>query len=128
MNKAIIMGRITNDIELRQTQSGTAIARFTVAVKRTTRNSDATDFIDCVAWKETAEFMNRHFQKGKPIIVEGSIRADNFENQKGEKRRKVYINVDRAYFSIPDKTFNPDYENANPSDFTDLEPEADLPF
>ena len=85
MNKVILVGRLTADPELRQTQSGVASCRFTVAVDR--RFADKTtgerqaDFISCTAWRQTAEFVSRYFNKGKLIAVEGSLRNNNYQDR-----------------------------------------------
>ena len=85
MNKVILVGRLTADPELRQTQSGIASCRFTVAVDR--RFADKTtgerqaDFITCTAWRQTAEFVSRYFNKGKLICIEGSLRNNNYQDR-----------------------------------------------
>ena len=84
MNKVVLIGRLTADPELRQTQSGIASCRFTVAVNR--RFADKTtgerqaDFISCTAWRQTAEFVSRYFNKGKLIAIEGSLRNNNYQD------------------------------------------------
>lgn len=85
MNKVIIMGRLTADPELRQTQSGIASCRFTVAVDRRYADKNTgerqADFISCTAWRQTAEFVSRYFNKGKMIAVEGSLRNNNYQDR-----------------------------------------------
>jgi single-strand DNA-binding protein len=84
MNKSIIMGRLTADPELRQTQSGIASCRFTVAVNRRFKNANGeydADFIPCVAWRQTAEFVSRYFSKGSMICVEGSLRTGSYQDR-----------------------------------------------
>lgn len=84
MNKSIIMGRLTAQPELRQTQNGTASCRFTVAVNRRFKNANGeydADFIPCVAWRQTAEFVSRYFSKGSMICVEGSLRTGSYQNR-----------------------------------------------
>lgn len=85
MNKVIIIGRICNDIDLRQTQSGVASCRFTVAVDRRYADKNTgerqADFINCTAWKQTAEFISRYFNKGKMIAVEGSLRSGSYQDR-----------------------------------------------
>lgn len=85
MNKAILMGNIANDIELRQTQNGTMTARFRVACRR---SRDETDFITCTAFGKTAELISKHFAKGSRILVEGSIKAGSYDDKQTGK--KVY--------------------------------------
>jgi single-strand DNA-binding protein len=84
MNKVIIIGRLTADPELRQTQSGISTCRFTIAVNRKFKNQDGeydTDFINCQAWRQTAEFVSRYFTKGKMIAVEGSLRTGSYQDR-----------------------------------------------
>lgn len=84
MNKTILIGRLTADPELRQTQSGVASCRFTVAVNRKFKNDSGeydADFITCVAWRQTAEFVSRYFSKGKMIAVEGSLRTGKYQDK-----------------------------------------------
>lgn len=86
MNKVILLGRLTADPELRQTQSGISSCRFTVAVDRgfTDKNTGErqADFIQCIAWRNTAEFVSRYFNKGKMICIEGSLRNNNYQDKK----------------------------------------------
>lgn len=85
MNKVILIGRLTADPELRQTQSGIASCRFTVAVNRKYKNETTgeydADFITCVAWRQTAEFVSRYFSKGKMIVVEGNFRSGSYQDK-----------------------------------------------
>lgn len=84
MNKTILMGRLTAQPELRQTQNGTASCRFTVAVNRRFKNANGeydADFISCVAWRQTAEFVSRYFSKGSMICVEGSLRTGSYQDR-----------------------------------------------
>lgn len=84
MNKVIISGRLTADPELRQTQSGVASCRFTVAVNRKFKNDKGefeADFITCVAWRQTAEFVSRYFTKGKMIALEGCLRSGKYQDK-----------------------------------------------
>ena len=85
MNKVILVGRLTADPELRQTQSGIASCRFTVAVDRRFADKNTgerqADFISCIAWRQTAEFVSRYFNKGKLIAVEGSLRNNNYQDK-----------------------------------------------
>ena len=84
MNKSIIMGRLTAQPELRQTQNGIASCRFTVAVNRRFKNANGeydADFITCVAWRQTAEFVSKYFSKGSMICVEGSLRTGSYQDR-----------------------------------------------
>lgn len=84
MNKVIIIGRLTADPELRQTQSGISSCRFTVAVNRKFKNQNGeydADFISCQAWRQTAEFVSRYFNKGKMIALEGTLRTGSYQDR-----------------------------------------------
>lgn len=84
MNKVILVGRLTADPELRQTQNGTASCKFTVAVNRNFKNQNGeyeADFISCMAWKQNAEFVSRYFRKGQMICVEGSLRTGSYQDR-----------------------------------------------
>lgn len=100
LNCAIIMGRLTADPELRTTQSGLSVTSFTVAVDRPYKNGDEkkTDFINCVAWRGTAEFVSKWFKKGEMIAVQGAIQTRNYEDKNGNKRIAVEIVADNASF------------------------------
>lgn len=85
MNKVILIGRLTADPELRQTQSGTSFCRFTVAVNRKFKNQQTgeyeADFINCQAWRQTADFINRYFKKGQKIAIEGTLRTGSYQDK-----------------------------------------------
>lgn len=102
MNKVILMGRLTADPELRMTQSQTAVCRFTVAVDRDFANKQTgereADFINCTAWKNTAEFVSKYFSKGKMIAVEGALRNDNYTDNNGVKHYSMNVLVDKVHF------------------------------
>lgn len=101
LNTAILMGRLTKDPELRTTQSGTSVTSFTVAVDRDyVRQGEErqTDFINVVAWRQTAEFVSRYFQKGSMIAVQGSIQTRNYEDKHGNKRTAVEVIADKVSF------------------------------
>lgn len=94
VNNTVLVGRIANDLELRQTQSGDSVLNFTVAVNR--GFDDNADFIDCVAWRQTAEFMDSYLSKGALIAVEGNLRTSTYENQDGRKIKKTEVNAFRV--------------------------------
>lgn len=101
LNHIDIMGRICNDIELRRTGSGVAVASFTVAVDRDFKSGGGekeTDFIECVAWKNTAEFIQKYFAKGRMIVVSGRLQIRSWNDKDGNKRKTAEIVVDNAYF------------------------------
>ena len=105
MNKVIIIGRLTAEPELRQTGSGVPVTSFTVASDRTYSKGTErhTDWIDCVAWRNIAEFICKYFQKGSPIVVEGRIETRNWEKD-GQKHKVVEILADNIMFVPRDKT------------------------
>ena len=101
LNKIILMGRLTRDPELRRTQSGTAVASFTLAVDRDYKPQDGereTDFIDVVAWRGTAEFVFKYFSKGRMAVVEGSLQVRDWTDKDGNKRRNTEVIADNVYF------------------------------
>ena len=101
LNKTIVMGRLTADVVLRRTQSGTAVASFTLAVDRDFKGQNGereTDFLNCVAWKGAAEFVSNYFQKGSLMVVSGRLQTRNFETQNGERRTATEIIAENVYF------------------------------
>ena len=102
LNHITIMGRLTRDPELRRTGSGIAVASFTVAVDRDFGNKDGgereTDFIDCVAWRQTGEFVSKYFTKGSMAVVSGRLQIRNWTDKDGNKRRTAEVVADNVYF------------------------------
>ena len=102
LNHIVIMGRLTRDPELRYTQSQTPVASFTLAVDRDFGGRDGgekqTDFIDCVAWRSTAEFVSKYFQKGSMAVVSGRLQIRDWTDREGGKRRSAEVVVDNIYF------------------------------
>lgn len=102
LNHITIMGRLVRDPELRRTNSGTAVASFTVAVDRDFGKGEngekQTDFIDCVAWRQTGEFVSKYFSKGRMIVADGRLELRDWTDRDGNKRRTAEINVANAYF------------------------------
>lgn len=113
LNHITIMGRITKDIELRRTGTGVAVASFTVAVDRdfTQNGQKETDFIDCVAWRGTGEFVERNFSKGKMIVVSGRLQMRKWEDKNNNKRTTAEIVAENVYFGEP-KTSDSKFESA----------------
>ena len=101
MNKVILMGRLTKDVEMRQTPNGVSVARFTLAVNRrfAKEGQQQADFINCVAWRQTGEFIARYFRKGSMIAVVGSIQSRSWDGQDGKKQYATEVNVEEAYFT-----------------------------
>lgn len=100
LNKAILMGRLCADPDLRQTTNGVSVCAFSIAVERNHSNGGErqTDFIDVVAWRKTAEFVNQYFHKGSMIIVEGSIQTRSYQDKNGNKRKAVEVVADNVQF------------------------------
>ncbi len=102
LNKIFIMGRLTRDPELRRTQTGTPVASFSLAVDRDFKDKAtgerATDFIDVVAWRQTAEFVSRYFSKGRMAVVEGRLQIRDWTDKEGGKRRSAEVIADQIYF------------------------------
>ena len=99
-NKVILIGNLTSDPELKQTQNGISVTSFSLAVgRRKVKDQEPqTDFINCVAWRGTAEFICNYFQKGKSILIVGSLQTRNWEDQNGQKRYVTEVVVDEANF------------------------------
>ena len=102
LNHITIMGRLVRDPELRRTGSGVAVASFTVAVDRDFGGRDGgekeTDFIDCVAWRQTGEFVSKYFTKGRMIVVSGRLQIRSWNDKDGNKRRTAEVVADNCYF------------------------------
>ena len=102
LNHITIMGRLVRDPELRRTGSGIAVASFTVAVDRDFGGRDGgekeTDFIDCVAWRQTGEFVSKYFSKGRMIVVSGRLQIRSWTDKDGNKRRTAEVVADNCYF------------------------------
>ena len=102
LNHITIMGRLVRDPELRRTGSGVAVTSFTVAVDRDFGKTEAgereTDFIDCVAWRQTGEFVSKYFAKGRMAVVSGRLQIRNWTDKDGNKRRTAEVVADNVYF------------------------------
>lgn len=142
MNIVGIMGRLTYEPELKKTPSGVSVIRFTVAVDRSYQPSGQerqADFIECVAWRQTAEFISRYFHKGSMIAVEGTIQTSNYTDKNGKQRKQVEVLVNNVSFcgsknesggsiDIEPETA-PTYSSADNSDFEEIvDDDDDLPF
>jgi len=118
MNKAILIGRLTRDPELRMTQAGTPVCTFTLAVDRRVKrdensNQPTADFIPVVTWNKTAEFCNQYFSKGSKMCVEGRIQTRNYEAQDGSKRYVTEIIAESVEFVESKRTAEGGYNNNN---------------
>lgn len=144
LNHVVIMGRLTKDVELRRTGTGTPVASFILAVDRDFSDKSGnkeTDFIECVAWKGTAEFVSKHFSKGRMAVVSGRLQIRSWEDKYGNKRKTAEVVVSNVYFADSKKEAEPSYGKEsepsygaeptiqNPADFEMLSGEdGRLPF
>ena len=130
LNHIVVMGRLTRDPELRYTQSQIPVASFTVAVDRDFGNRDGaerqTDFIDCVAWRKTGEFVERFFTKGSMAVVTGRLQSRDWTDKNGSKRKEWEVVVEEAYFGESKKTEAPKAVDAGPNDLEEVD--EGLPF
>ena len=124
LNKAIIQGRLTKDPERRTTQSGTSVASFTVAWSEEYNGNEKKLFLNCVAWKNTAEMLAKFFSKGKEIVVEGTLGSRSWEDKDGNKREVIELTADRIHFCGP-KESKP---IAAPAGYEEIEDDGDLPW
>lgn len=125
LNTITVMGRITKDIELRRTNNGTAVASFTVAVDRDFDKGN-TDFIECVAWKNTAEFAAKYFRKGSKAVILGQLQMRDWEDKNGNKRRNAEIVVGSMYFA--DSKKETDYAALVEPEMAEIEDDDDFPL
>ena len=134
LNKIILMGRLTRDPELRRTQSGTAVASFTIAVDRDYRAASGekeTDFIDIVAWRSTAEFVSKYFAKGRMAVVEGRLQIRDWKDKDGVKRRTAEVVADNVYFGDSRRSGAESPAVPEPGgdqELTEEEEDGELPF
>lgn len=138
MNTVALMGRLTYEPELRTTPQGISVLRFTVACD-SKYNKEKTDFIDCIAWRQKAEFISQYFRKGSMIAVEGSIQTSNYTDKNGSSRKQVEVVANNVSFcgskaedTNSTKQFTqpaPTYASADDSDFEEIiDDDDDLPF
>lgn len=146
LNRIVIMGRLTRDPELRRTQNGTAVTSFSLAVERDFKNREsgekATDFIDVVAWRQSAEFVCQYFGKGRMAIVEGRLQIRDWKDKDGNNRHSAEVVADNIYFgdskrdSAPGGDFSApaygspagSYTAPQGGGFAEIEEDGELPF
>lgn len=144
LNNVVLMGRLVADPELRHTPNDIAVTSFTLAVNRSYAKAGAeraTDFIDIVAWRSTAEFVSKYFTKGQLVAVQGSIQTRTYQDKEGNNRKAFEVVASNVYFadSKKDGSTRSDYaqsmnsvstsfENGSSDDFKEIETEDDLPF
>ena len=140
-NKVILIGNLTADPELKQTQNGISVTSFSIAVSRrfaskNTENTQQADFINIVAWRGTAEFITKYFQKGKSILIVGSLQTRTWTDQNGQKRYVTEVVADEAQFvekkgdGASSAAATPAPYGASPKDvaFEEMSTDDDLPF
>ena len=151
LNVSILMGRLTADPELKKTPSGVSVTTFTVAVNRSyvkQGEERQSDFIECVAWRNTADFICKYFRKGQMIAVQGSIQTRSYQDKNGNKRKVVEVQADKVFFadskgssrggqqngsySAPDyaapAAMPSSFSQGSADDFAVVDDEGDLPF
>ena len=132
LNRVVIMGRLTRDPELRRTQTGTAVTSFSLAVDRDFKSREsgekATDFIDVVAWRQTAEFVCKYFTKGRMAVVEGRLQLRDWTDKDGNKRRTAEIVADSVYFGDSKRDGENTAQSEPQGGFSEIEDDWDFPF
>ena len=144
LNRTTIMGRLTRDPELRRTNNGTSVTSFSIAVDRDFKAQDGskeTDFIDVVAWRQTAEFVSKYFAKGRMAVVDGRLQTRSYQDKTGSKRTAVEVVADNVYFgdSKSDgaqkrEAMYDQFDNnsaplrENPEHIEEIEDDGELPF
>ena len=129
LNEIILQGRLTNDPELKTTNSGKSVCSFTLAVERdfSTDGDKITDFINIVTWNKTAEFVSRYFAKGKQMIAKGSLQTRKYQTQNGDNRTATEVVADKVYVCGDQTEQQPTIAN-NVSAFDDIPTYGDIPF
>ena len=126
MNRIILSGNLTKGPELKQTNNGTTVCTFTVACNRKFKDANgnrATDFLNCVAWRQTAEFVAKYFSKGKAILVEGTLQTRSYDAQDGSKRYATEVICDNVEFcgnKTEGRSAEPQNDGFTPVDDEDL--------
>ena len=143
MNVVILIGRLTDNPELRHTNNNIAVTRFSIAVDRGYKSGEGrqTDFVNIVAWRQTAEFITKYFSKGQRIAVEGALRMNQYQDKDGNNRTTYEVVVDNAHFVEPKNSGNAGYvsaeaataapasfSNSDSGDFAEIASDDDLPF
>lgn len=139
INMVALMGRLTFEPEVRTTPSGVSVMHFQIACDRSYQKSGQdrqADFIDCVAWRQTAEFISRYFHKGSMIAIEGTLQTSSYTDKNGNQRKQVEVLANNVSFcgsksetgSAAGSQANPNYSSADNSDFDGIPDDDDLPF
>mgnify|MGYP004694664957 FL=1 len=130
LNKVIVMGRLVRNPELRRTNSGTAVASFTIACDRDFKSDGGereADFIECVSWRNTAEFVSKHFSKGRMAVVSGRLQTRNWTDKEGNKRKATEIVAESVYFGDSKREELQSYAAPQES-FAELPDDGEIPF
>ena len=130
LNKIIVMGRLVRDPELRRTNSGTAVASFTIACDRDFKSDGGereADFIECVAWRNTTEFVSKYFTKGRMAVVSGRLQTRNWTSKEGNKRKATEIVAESVYFGDSKREELQSYAAPQES-FAELPDDGEIPF
>lgn len=130
LNKVLVMGRLTKTPELKQTGNGVSVSSFSIAVDRDFKDKQTgektTDFIDCVAWRSTADFVSKYLNKGRMVVVEGKLQVRDWMDKDGGKRKAYEVIADNVYFADSKKEsgtpapVNPDFINPPAGEFVDV--------
>ena len=133
LNHIIIMGRLTRDVEVRYTQSQTPVASFTLAVDRDYQQGGSerqTDFIECVAWRQTAEFVSKYFAKGSMAVVSGRLQIRDWTDREGNKRRSAEVVAYNIYFGESKRRDGEPLADVSTTSFQELTDDdtGELPF
>ena len=126
MNKVIIIGRTTKDVELKQTTTGTSVAEFSIAVRRAFKNANGeneSDFFNCIAFSKLAETISRYVKKGDQVGIEGRLQTRNYTNKEGKKVYVTEIIVENVEFLQ-----NKKQDEQNVPHFEEIDTDSDLPF
>ena len=126
INSVILQGRLTAQPELKTTQSGVSVTSFTIANDRGYGNDKATNFIPCVAWRGTAEFITKHFTKGSALAVEGTIQSRRYQDKNGDNRTAYEVVVSEVHFV--EKKKEESFAPATEEEFAEVNLGEDLPF
>ena len=127
LNRVILMGRLAADPELRSTNSGTNVAAFRIGVSRD-YDREQTDWINAVAWRQTAEFVANYFSKGSMIALEGSLQSRQYQDKNGNNRTAYEVVADRVWFAESKSRSQKPEAEPDLSDYEEVEDNGDLPF
>lgn len=133
LNCVSIQGRLVENPELRHTPNGVAVSSFTLACERTYAKDGTrtADFIECVAWKQTAEFVSKYFHKGDGMCVDGSLQTRVYDDRRGIRHKATEVVVTHVFFQIREKQEHDEMNQLPPdeyNDFSQINPDEDLPF